>query len=310
MIYALFITDNFGFLDAERDATLHIVDTALQIGWDVSAADYESLHCTRESIVVDTADVGGRGLSAKRRQLKEFDVVFIRIDPPVDLRFISLMQILCDPDLPCLFVNSPRALLHWPEKLLPKALGLPRPSSIVTHSVADVRDFAREVGKVVVKPMYDYRGAGIYVTGSEDRNLTSVFESIRSRYAGAPLIAQRYLPEIEQGDRRVFVVGGVPVAAINRRCDPLEYRANMAVGGIAEPYFLSQEEEVLLARVGSELIRMGIPLAGVDLIGNLVTEVNFTAPTGHIQVEELLGVNVSAVVCEWVEGEVRRRRQD
>lgn len=288
------VIDEITSLKWSRDSSLDLARTAVSRGWT-------TLLVQAEEIKLDAGGVSFSGREVSREGLGNFvhmhestlDAVISRVDPPLDQRYFATLQLLARVEERTLVMNRPSSLLSHSEKLLPSLLAAPTPEAIVTSSLVEIREFMDVHGRVVIKPLYDYCGSAVYLTDRVDRNLPSVFQMMRRQYPHTPFVIQRHLPEIDDGDRRVFLIWGEPVGAINRRLAPDDFRANMAVGGIAEAYGLGGEEAVILRNLGSRLVELGIYIAGVDMIGSYVTEINFTAPTGHVQVRELTGVDVS-----------------
>lgn len=234
--------------------------------------------------------------------LESLDVLFLRRDPPFNLDFFFDTHVasLVDENK-TLIVNSPRGLREANEKLY--ALHFPEvtPESLVTSDMDLLRDFLRELGgEMIIKPLDGCGGAGIFHLRTGDRNLNSILE-FATDHGRRRLMAQRYLPEVREGDKRIIMLDGEPKGAVLRVPDELESRSNFHVGGAPAPAVLTERDREICAAVAPRLARDGLVFVGLDVIGGFLTEVNVTSPTGVQEIDRLDGVRIEADVIDWVE---------
>jgi len=232
--------------------------------------------------------------------LGDWDVVWLRQDPPFDMGYITTTHLLdmIHPDT--LVVNDPFWVRNYPEKLLVLAFPDLTPPTMIARDLATLRDFKHRHGDIILKPLYGNGGAGVFRLDPNDRNLASLHEL----FAGMnrePLIAQKFLPAVEKGDKRIILVDGEPVGAINRVPAAGETRSNMHVGGRPEKIGLSERDREICARIGPLLKDKGQVFVGIDVIGDWLTEINVTSPTGIQELERFDGTNVAANIWEAIE---------
>ena len=232
--------------------------------------------------------------------LGDWDVVWLRQDPPFDMGYITTTHLLdmIHPDT--LVVNDPFWVRNYPEKLLVLQFPDLTPPTMIARDLATLRDFKHRHGDIILKPLYGNGGAGVFRLDPNDRNLASLHEL----FAGMnrePLIAQKFLPAVEKGDKRIILVDGEPVGAINRVPAAGETRSNMHVGGRPEKIGLSERDREICARIGPLLKDKGQVFVGIDVIGDWLTEINVTSPTGIQELERFDGTNVAANIWEAIE---------
>jgi glutathione synthase len=235
--------------------------------------------------------------------LGDMDVVWLRQDPPFDMGYITTTHILDHLAPRTLVVNDPFWVRNYPEKLLVLRFPDLTPPTCIARDLATLRDFRRRHGEIILKPLYGNGGAGIFKLDRDDRNLNSLWEMFTGMNR-EPLIAQKYLPAVAQGDKRVILVDGEPVGAINRVPRADEVRSNMHAGGRPEPIAVDDRDREICARIGPLLREKGQVFVGIDVIGGFLTEINVTSPTGIQELERFDGVNAAARIWEVIE---RRR---
>jgi glutathione synthase len=235
--------------------------------------------------------------------LSTVDVVWLRQDPPFDMSYITTTHLLQRLKDVTLVVNDPFWVRNNPEKLL--VLDFPdlTPPTTIARDLTVLREFKRTHGDIILKPLYGNGGAGVFRLPESDRNLNALHELFTGMNR-EPLIAQKFLPDVAAGDKRVILVDGEPIGAINRVPAEGETRSNMHVGGRAEKIALTQREREICARIGPRLREMGQVFVGIDVIGDWLTEINVTSPTGIQELERFDGINVAEAI--WVAVEARR----
>ncbi len=232
--------------------------------------------------------------------LAGYDVVWLRQDPPFDMGYITTTHLLDRIHPATLVVNDPFWVRNSPEKLL--VLNFPdlTPPTLIARDLEVIRAFKAAHGDVILKPLYGNGGAGVFRLDPNDRNLASLHELFTS-INREPMIVQKYVPAVVQGDKRIILVDGEPVGAINRVPAAGETRSNMHVGGRPEPTRLTAREREICAAIGPVLREKGQIFVGIDVIGDWLTEINVTSPTGIQELERFDGINVAARIWEVIE---------
>ena len=232
--------------------------------------------------------------------LSDFDVVWLRQDPPFDMHYITTTHLLEFLPRRVLVVNDPFWVRNSPEKLLVLRFPELTPPTLIARELRTIRAFKAEHGDIILKPLYGNGGAGIFRLDPQDRNLSALHE-LFTGFTREPLIAQKFLPEVAKGDKRVILVDGEPVGAINRVPAAGETRSNLHAGGKPEPAELTGRDREICAVIGPVLREKGQVFVGIDVIGGWLTEINVTSPTGIQELERFDGVNVAARIWEAVE---------
>ncbi len=228
------------------------------------------------------------------------DVVWLRQDPPFDMGYITTTHLLemIHPDT--LVVNDPFWVRNHPEKLLVLQFPDLTPPTMIARDLATIRAFKAEHGDVILKPLYGNGGAGVFRLDPNDRNLASLHE-LFTGINREPLIVQKYLPAVSAGDKRIILVEGEPIGAINRVPADGETRSNMHVGGRPEKIGLSARDREICAAIGPLLREKGQIFVGIDVIGEWLTEINLTSPTGLQELERFDGTNGAALIWDAIE---------
>ena len=232
--------------------------------------------------------------------LADFDVVWLRQDPPFDMHYITSTHLLDRLAPGTLVVNDPFWVRNYPEKLM--VLDFPdlTPPTTVSRDLETIKAFKDKHGDVIVKPLYGNGGAGVFLLNREDRNLSSLYEMFTG-FSREPLIVQKFLPAVSKGDKRVILVDGECVGAINRVPAAGETRSNMHVGGRPEKVGLTERDLEICARIGPLLKEKGQVFVGIDVIGEYLTEINVTSPTGIQELERFDGVNIAGKIWDAIE---------
>ena len=237
--------------------------------------------------------------------LSTFDVVLLRQDPPFDMGYITTTHILERIHPKTLVVNDPAHVRNAPEKLFVTEFTELTPPTLITRDRRDILAFREAHGDIIVKPLYGNGGAGVFRIAGGDENLASLLEIFEDVYR-EPFVIQRYLPAVRQGDKRIILVEGEPVGIINRVPAAGEARSNMHVGGRPEPVEMTARDREICAAIGPTLRARGLIFVGIDVIGEYLTEINVTSPTGIREVKRFGGADIAALV--WDAIEARRAR--
>jgi len=232
--------------------------------------------------------------------LADMDVVWLRQDPPFDMGYITSTHLLDMIHPKTLVVNDPFWVRNFPEKLL--VLNFPEltPPTAIARDLETIRAFKARHGDIILKPLYGNGGAGVFRLDENDRNLSSLYELFTSM-SREPMIVQKFLPAVAKGDKRVILVDGEPVGAINRVPQAGETRSNMHVGGRPEKVGLTERDLEICRIIGPTLREKGQVFVGIDVIGDWLTEINVTSPTGIQELERFDGTNAAARIWEAIE---------
>jgi len=234
------------------------------------------------------------------RELSEFDVVLMRQDPPFDLAYITATYFLERIHPRTLVVNNPTEVRNSPEKLLVTGFPGLQPPTLVTSDLEAIRDFRARHGDMVLKPLYGGAGSGVVRLKADDPNLDAIMD-LHQIIGRDPVIAQKFIPAVSKGDKRIILVDGEAAGAINRVPAAGQVRSNMARGGRAEAVELTARDQEICRVIGPELKRRGLLFVGIDVIGDYLTEINVTSPTGAQQLRRFTGVDAAAMLWDRIE---------
>ena len=303
-----FQMDHIGGVDIDADSTFRLAEEA-------QARGHELFHYTPDHLRFNEGRVSawGQPMEVRRERgnhvtlgewrvqdLGAVDVVWLRQDPPFDMGYITTTHLLDMIHPGTLVVNDPFWVRNYPEKLLVLKFPELTPPTMIARDLAALRAFKAEHGDIILKPLYGNGGAGVFRLDPNDRNLASLHE-LFAGLSREPLIAQKFLPAVEKGDKRVILVDGEPVGAINRVPAAGETRSNMHVGGRPEKVTLTDRDREICAAIGPLLREKGQVFVGIDIIGDWLTEINVTSPTGIQELERFDGINVAARIWEAIE---------
>ncbi len=290
-------------------------DSSFRIAEEAQARGHELFYYSPDHLAYEEGEITARGHSMvvrrehgnhvdlgpfERVNLKDFDVVWLRQDPPFDMHYITSTHLLDRLAPDTLVVNDPFWVRNYPEKLL--VLDFPdlTPPTTIARDLDTIKEFKAKHGDVILKPLYGNGGAGVFRLDANDRNLTSLHE-LFTGFSREPLIVQKFLPDVSNGDKRVILVNGEPVGAINRVPAAGETRSNMHVGGRPEKIGLTERDLEICAAIGPLLREKGQIFVGIDVIGDYLTEINVTSPTGIQELERFDGVNIAEKIWEAIE---------
>ena len=300
--------DPIELVDIDADSTFRIAEEAQTRG-------HELFYYNPSKLILDHGVVNAKGCKLKvmreqgnhfelgREQLvnlNDFDVVWLRQDPPFDMGYITYTHILDRLGPDTLVVNDPFWVRNYPEKLL--VLDFPdlTPPTVIARDIEVLKEFKNKHQDIIIKPLYGNGGAGVFRLGPDDKNISSLHE-LFSGINNEPLIAQKFLPDVSKGDKRVILVDGKPVGAINRVPAQGETRSNMHVGGRPEKIELSERDLEICAKIGPLLKEKGQIFVGIDVIGPWLTEINVTSPTGIQELERFNNENIAGLIWDSIE---------
>jgi glutathione synthase len=235
-----------------------------------------------------------------RVDLSTYDVVLMRQDPPFDMNYITISHILERLHPKTFVVNPPAAVRNAPEKILVTEFPQLMPPTLVTRDRALIHAFRREHGNIILKPLYGNGGAGVFFLQEGDQNLASLIELFEQSFR-EPFMVQKYLPDVRKGDKRIIIVDGEPVGAINRVPADGEARSNMHVGGRPELIDLTPRDREICATIGPALKERDMIFVGIDVIGDYLTEINVTSPTGIREIKRFGGPDIAVLIWDAIE---------
>ena len=300
--------DPIGLVNINGDSTFRIAIEALERG-------HRLFYYTPDRLAFVEGRVMARGWPIELRRemgnhvsygeeaevdLGDFDVVWLRQDPPFDMGYITTTHLLEMIHPRTLVVNDPFWVRNSPEKLLVLRFPTLTPPTAIARDLATIRAFKARHGDVILKPLYGNGGAGVFRLDPNDRNLSSLHELFMG-INREPLIVQKFLPDVAKGDKRIILVDGQVVGAINRVPQAGETRSNMHVGGRPEKIGLTARDLEICATIGPVLQEKGQVFVGIDVIGDYLTEINVTSPTGLQELERFDGTNAAAKIWQVIE---------
>ncbi|WP_208434988.1 glutathione synthase [Bartonella phoceensis] len=235
-----------------------------------------------------------------RAELRDMDVVLLRQDPPFDLNYITTTHLLERVHPKTRVVNDPTWVRNSPEKIFVTEFPDLMPETLITKDIEEIMAFRATLGDIIVKPLYGNGGTGVFHLKQDDHNLASLLEMFAKIYS-EPFIVQRYLDAVRKGDKRIILLDGIPVGAINRIAAETDVRSNLHVGGRAENIDLTKRDYEICERIGPLLKERGLLLVGIDVIGDYMTEINVTSPTGIREIKRFGGADVAHLFWDVVE---------
>ena len=311
MFKIAFQMDHIGTVDIFADSTFRLAYEAQDRG-------HELFHYLPEDLWYENNRIMARGNPLQVRNeisdhysfgetqevdLSSYDVVWLRQDPPFDMTYITTTYLLERLKPETLVVNDPFWVRNNSEKLV--ALNYPEliPPTIISRNKIVLDKFRSEHGDIVVKPLYGNGGSGVFRIKYGDQNFNSLCEMFFAQDR-LPVIVQKYIPEITNGDKRVLLVDGEPIGAINRIPSENEVRSNLHVGGQAKPTELTCRDLEICTNIGPFLRDHGFVFTGIDVIGEYLTEINVTSPTGIVELERFTGTNTAERIWEVIENKI------
>ena len=260
-----------------------------------------SLFATGNDVTVHDEKGNHFALGEERRvDLATYDTLLMRQDPPFDMAYITATHMLETIHPKTLVVNDPAEVRNAPEKLFVLRYAQFMPETLITRDAFELAQFRRQHGDIILKPLYGNGGAGVFRLGESDQNFSALLELFTQTFR-EPFIAQKYLPDVRKGDKRIILVDGKVAGAINRVPAIDENRSNMHVGGKAEPAALTKREHEICEALGPDLKARGLIFVGLDVIGDRLTEINVTSPTGIREVKRFGGEDIAAMIWDAIE---------
>ena len=301
-------------IDIEADSTFALALEAQRRGHTLYHYLPQDLTLAQTRVVAD-----GRRLTVRRARgdhytygeavtldLADVDIVLMRQDPPFDMAYITATHLLQHVHPRTLVINDPVEVRNAPEKLYVTHFPELMPPTLITSDRARIIAFRKEHRDIIVKPLFGNGGAGVFHIDPEDDNLNALLEMFTELYR-EPVVVQKYLPEVRAGDKRIILIDGEAAGAVTRVPAAGEARANLHVGGKALQASLSAREREICETIGPELKARGLIFVGIDVIGNYLTEINVTSPTGIHEINRLDGVKIEQDIWDAIEARLGNR---
>jgi glutathione synthase len=302
MLKLLFIADPLESFKVYKDTTLAMMNKAFQAGHQIFFAHENSLQYSQSGVVANcvmleidlTRNPWYLVTKSQVMPLKDFDAVLMRQDPPFNVEYLANTWILSAAEKEGAKVfNTPSSLREHSEKISILEFSEFIAPTIVSRSTKEIKAFHQEHKDIVVKPLDGMGGMGVFRVGPDGLNLGSIIETL-GEYGKRSLMAQKYLPEIVDGDKRLLLIGGKAVPYVLARVPQKgDIRGNLAAGGVGEARPLTNREKEIAEKIGPVLIKRGLFLVGLDIIGSNLTEINVTSPTGFVEISKQTDFDVA-----------------
>ncbi|WP_119273591.1 glutathione synthase [Taklimakanibacter deserti] len=305
--------DPVGSINFDTDSTLMLGLEALSRGYTLYYFNPNSLSLADGKVVAQSQRLELRPVKgdhfrlgpSERLSLDRCQVVLVRQDPPFDLAYITATYLLERLPPTTVVVNNPTQIRNSPEKLMVTQFRDLVPPTLISSTVEEIATFRQQHGAVVIKPLYGFGGFGVVHLEPDDRNLPAILELHAAR-GREPLVIQKYIADVRTGDKRIILVNGKPIGAVLRQPAEHETRANFHAGGRPVKSDLTSRDKEICAVIGPILVDRGLLLAGIDVIGGYLIEINVTCPTGIQEINRLNDARLEAIVWDAIDAEVER----
>ena len=303
-------------IQMDRVEALEIAgDTTFALGLEAQKRGHDLWYYTPDLLSLNEGRISARGQElkfydqvgahfetgeTKIKSLQDFDIILMRQDPPFDMAYITATYLLEMLNPKTMVINNPAEVRNSPEKLLVTLYPDLMPATLISRDIEVIKAFRRKHKDIIVKPLFGNGGAGVFRIQPSDQNLNSLLEMFFC-VNPEPVMVQAYLPAVRNGDKRIILLDGNPVGAVNRIPNEGEVRSNFHVGGIPAKAELTARELEICATIGPELRRRGLLFVGIDIIGNYMTEINVTSPTGIREIERLSDINIASMTWDAIE---------
>lgn len=293
-------------------------DTSFALGLEAQARGHHLWYYTPDRLSYERGELSASGQTLtlfdnpeqfyetggmEQRLLRSMDVILMRQDPPFDMAYITATHLLEMLPASTFVVNNPVEVRNAPEKLLVMRFADLMPPTVISRDLDVIRAFRASYKDIIIKPLFGNGGAGVFRLQPDDQNLNALLEMFFAQNY-QPIMAQAYLPDIRNGDKRIILIDGEPVGALNRIPQEGEARSNLHVGGTAHAVELSERDHYICARIGPELKERGLLFVGIDVIGDYLTEINVTSPTGIREIQRFTNVNCAAKLWNVIENKL------
>ncbi len=294
-------------------------DTTFLLAFEAQRRNFDVFHYTPNDLVYKSGNIYARmkslnlsyhndGESFKYgkeslQNLSDFDVVLMRQDPPFDMNYITATHLLEKLSKKTLVVNNPSSVRNSPEKIFVTDFQELMPETIVTRDLNEIKNFKKKNKDIIIKPLYGNGGEGIFHVKNNDDNFNSILEICLKQYK-EQLIIQKYLPEVRKGDKRILLIDGEIVGAVNRVPALGDSRSNMHVGGTPMKAVITSSDKRICSKISDELKHRELFFVGIDVIGNYITEINVTSPTGICEINNFNKVNIEKIFWDKIQAKL------
>lgn len=306
------VMDPLEQLNPNKDSSLAMLEEAQNRGWQTYYINPHSLafeetaiaHCEPIKLQLNQED-WYQLAEPEQRPLSDLDIIIMRVDPPFNMAYIYMTYLLeLAEQAGVLVVNRPQSLRDANEKLFTLQFPQCCAPTLVASNMAQLKSFQKKHEDIIVKPLDGMGGASIFRIQQDDPNISVIFETM-TQHGTLPIIAQRFIPEISQGDKRILLVDGEPIPyALARIPAKGETRGNLAAGGRGVGVELTERDQWICEQIGPKLCKMGLSFVGVDVIGDYVTEINVTSPTCIRELDKLYELNISKTLLDALENKI------
>ena len=307
-----FLMDPLESLDLNGDTTFALALEAQRRKHKISFFKPEDLILKSNNVYANICKLELSSINSKNdfkyhesfiKPLKDYDVIMMRQDPPFDMAYITATHILEKLTKSTLVVNNPAEVRNSPEKIFVTNFSHLMPKTIITRNLKVIENFRNEYNDIIVKPLYGNGGQGIFHVLPNDENFNSILEMFFCQNK-EPLMIQEYLKDVRDGDKRIILLNGEPVGAINRIPQKGESRSNMHVGGKPEKTQLTKRDRFICDEISDSLKKKGLYFVGIDIIGDYITEINVTSPTGIREIRALESVVIEEMFWDFIEKKI------
>ncbi len=298
--------DPFSKLNLKTDTTISLIKSGVRLGIEIWIADPKDLSFKKNKVSTLARNIADENLKSglkKEVLLENFDLFFIRQDPPFDMNYITncyLLELHKKNNKRPLFINDPTGIKNFTEKIFPLYFYDLMPETVITSNISKFKKFLKEHSTVVVKPLYLKGGEGItklkHCSGSKN---VRTFKKILKDF-GAPVVLQKFIDNVKFGDKRVILLDGNPCGVVNRIPKDGQFKANLHLGGVAEKSFLTKKEKQICVKLKPVLRKNKMFLVGIDLIDGRLTEINVTSPTGINQIDQLYSTDLPTKIWKYL----------
>lgn len=307
------VMDAIQSINPKKDSTLAMLLEAQDRQWNIFYFEQKDLFIkngaafgiAKKILPMNSSDTWYRFQNTETMELAKLNVILMRKDPPVDAQYLYTTYILEKAEaLGTLILNKPQSLRNYNEKIFATSFPQCCPPTLVTTRIELLEDFLETHKKIVVKPLNGMGGSSIFVLTSEDANRSAILNTL-TNHESVAIMAQQYLPEITSGDKRIILINGHPIPyALARIPQEGDWRGNLALGakGVAQP--LTTRDIWICEQIGETLRKEGLYFVGIDVIGDYLTEINVTSPTGIRELDSQCDLNISALLLDFIESKV------
>lgn len=296
-----FQIDPISTLNSKTDSTLLIMNGALKRGFEVWFYYPASMLYKDNALYAYGFKFDGSQKEDHNSKsillLEDFDFIFLRQDPPFNMNYLTTLYLLEKLKNPTI-LNDPRSVRDFPEKLF--VLDFPEftPPTLISNNEEEIRDFWKKHQEIILKPLYSYGGKGVFYISKEDKNLFNAFRILQENYGKVPVIAQKYIPNVVKGDKRITFINGDFSGAINRIQQKDSAVSNIVSGAKYEQTTLTSKENQMCKTFLPIFKKLGLFLVGIDVIDDYVIEINVTSPTGFVVINELYGIKTEEKILD------------